>query len=129
AVGYNRRYAPMVVRLRETIAGVGEPLLVQCRVNAGLLAQSHWLHDLAIGGGRIVGEGCHFFDLLSFLTGSLPVRVRATGLPDGGRYREDNVVVALDFADGSVGTITYTAAGDRALGKERVEVFGGGVAA
>lgn len=129
AIGYNRRFAPMVVRLREAVAGIGEPLLVTCRVNAGALPSTHWLHDPAIGGGRLVGEGCHFVDLLSYLTGSLPVRVRAAGVPDGGRYREDNVALTLDFADGSVGTVVYTAAGDRGLGKERIELFGGGVAA
>ena len=129
AVGYNRRSLPMAVRMRELVAGLGEPLMLHCRVNAGLLPSEHWLHDPATGGGRIVGEGCHFVDLLSFLTGSLPVGVRATGLPDGGRYREDNVVIVLDFADGSVGAITYTAAGDRTMGKERIELFGGGVSA
>jgi predicted dehydrogenase len=129
AVGYNRRFSPMAVRMRELAAAAGEPVMIHCRVNAGPLPASHWLHDPAVGGGRIVGEGCHFVDLLSFLAGSLPVRVRAHGLPDGGRYREDNVALALDFADGSVGTITYVAAGDRALGKERVELFGGGAAA
>ena len=129
AVGYNRRFSPMAVRLREFVAGSGEPLLLSCRVNAGLIPSSHWVHDPAVGGGRVVGEGCHFVDLLSYLAGSLPVRVRATGLPDGGRYREDNVVIALDFENGSVGSITYAAAGDSGMGKERVEVFGGGASA
>ena len=129
AVGYNRRFSPMAVRLKEFVAGAGEPLLLQCRVNAGLLPADHWLHDPAVGGGRLIGEGCHFVDLLSYLAGSLPVRVRATGLPDGGRYREDNVVTLLDFENGSVGSITYSAAGDSAMGKERVEVFGGGASA
>ena len=129
AVGYNRRFAPMAAKLREVAAGLGEPILAHVRVNAGPLPASHWLHDPAIGGGRIVGEACHFVDLLSFLTGALPVRVSASGLPDGGRYRQDNVSLTLDFADGSVGTIAYVAAGDRAMGKERVELFGGGVSA
>ena len=129
AVGYNRRFSPMAERMREFLATAGEPPLLHCRVNAGLIPADHWVHDPAVGGGRIIGEGCHFVDLLSFLADSLPVRVRATGLPDGGRYREDNVVITLDFENGSVGTITYTDAGDRAMGKERVEAFGGGVSA
>jgi len=129
AVGYNRRFSPMAVKMREHLGGLGAPLLLHCRVNAGLIDPGHWVHDRAVGGGRIVGEGCHFVDLLSYLTDSLPVRVRASGLPEGGGYREDNVVIVLDFADGSVGTITYVAAGDRGLGKERVEAFGGGAAA
>ena len=129
AVGYNRRFSPMAQRMKEFLAAAGEPPLLNCRVNAGLIPEDHWVHDPAVGGGRIIGEGCHFVDLLSFLADSLPVRVRATGLPDGGRYREDNVVITLDFENGSVGTITYTAAGDRAMGKERVEAFGGGASA
>ena len=129
AVGYNRRFSPMAERMKEFLAAAGEPPLLSCRVNAGLIPADHWVHDPAVGGGRIIGEGCHFVDLLSFLADSLPVRVRATGLPDGERYREDNVVITLDFENGSVGTITYTAAGDRAMGKERVEAFGGGASA
>ena len=129
AVGYNRRFSPMAEHMREFLAAAGEPPLLNCRVNAGRIPADDWVHDPAVGGGRIIGEGCHFVDLLSFLADSLPVRVRATGLPDGGRYREDNVVITLDFENGSVGTITYTAAGDRAMGKERVEAFGGGVSA
>ncbi|MBW3536018.1 MAG: zinc-binding dehydrogenase, partial [Gemmatimonadetes bacterium] len=129
AVGYNRRFAPMAVAMREALAGAGEPLMVHARVNAGFIPPDHWTQDPAVGGGRIIGEGCHFVDLLAFLTGSLPVRVSARGVADGGRYREDNVVLTLDFADGSVGSVTYVASGDRGLGKERVEAFGGGVAA
>ena len=129
AVGYNRRFAPMVVRMRAFLGDVAEPLMVHCRVNAGVIPANHWVHDPAIGGGRIVGEGCHFVDLLSFLTGALPVRVRASGLPDDGPYREDNVVLMVEMENGSVGTIGYAAAGDRGLGKERVEAFGGGAAA
>jgi predicted dehydrogenase/threonine dehydrogenase-like Zn-dependent dehydrogenase len=129
AVGYNRRFAPMAVRMREFLGDVADPLMVHCRVNAGVIPANHWIHDPAVGGGRIVGEACHFVDLLSFLTGALPVRVRATGLPDDGPYREDNVVLMVEMENGSVGTIGYAAAGDRGLGKERVEVFGGGAAA
>jgi polar amino acid transport system substrate-binding protein len=73
-----------------------------------------------------VGEACHFVDLLSFLAGSLPARVRSSGLPDRGSYREDNLVLLLDFENGAVGSISFVAAGDPALGKERVEAFGGG---
>ncbi len=129
AVGYNRRFAPMAVALREALAGAGEPLVVDVRVNAGFIPADHWTQDPKVGGGRIVGEACHFVDLLAYLTGALPVRVTARGTPDGGRYREDNVVLTLDFEDGSVGSLTYVASGDKGLGKERVEAFGGGVAA
>jgi predicted dehydrogenase/threonine dehydrogenase-like Zn-dependent dehydrogenase len=126
AVGYNRRFAPMMLQVREHMAAAGEPLAVQMRVNAGVVPLDHWIHDPAVGGGRIVGEVCHFVDLAGFVTGAVPVSVHARGLPDRGRYREDNVVISLGMSDGSVATITYVAAGDRALGKERFEVFGGG---
>jgi predicted dehydrogenase/threonine dehydrogenase-like Zn-dependent dehydrogenase len=126
AVGYNRRFAPMVRQMREHLAGAGEPLTLQIRVNAGRLPLDHWVHDPAVGGGRIVGELCHFVDLAAYLTGAVPVRVHARATPDGGRYREDNVVLTLGMSDGTVVSIAYVASGDRALGKERFELFGGG---
>lgn len=128
-VGYNRRFAPMVGRLADHFAGAGEPLLLDCRVNAGYLPPEHWVHDPEQGGGRIVGEVCHFVDLLSHLAGGPPVRVAARALPDGGRYRDDNLVATLEFAGGSLATLTYAANGDSALPKERLEVLGGGRAA
>ena len=99
------------------------------RVNAGFLPPSHWLHDPQIGGGRIIGEGCHFVDLLLFLAGSEVSEIYAQGLPDSGRYQQDNVVVQLRFANGSVGTLHYLANGDKRVGKEQLEVFGGQAAA
>jgi predicted dehydrogenase len=129
ALGYNRRFAPMMVQALEHMAGAGEPLTAQIRVNGAAIPLTHWIHDPAVGGGRIVGEVCHFVDLAAFLTGSVPVKVHARGVPDGGRYREDNVVLTLTMSDGSVVGIAYVASGDRALGKERFELFGGGRAA
>ncbi len=128
-VGYNRRFAPMVRRLRDFLDGVREPLVMRYRVNAGALPPDHWVQDPALGGGRIIGELCHFIDLLQFLAGSPPTRLWAQTLPNGDRYRDDNVVVTLEFANESLGEITYVANGDGALGKERLEVFGGGDAA
>ncbi len=125
-VGFNRRFAPMARRLQGFIGPAGEPLLMLYRVNAGPVPLSHWVHDPAQGGGRIIGEGCHFIDLMTFLCGSLPVEVTAYALPDDGRYRQDNVSVSLRFANGSVGTVVYQANGDRSAGKERLEVSGGG---
>src|SRR5215472_8502583 len=98
------------------------------RVNAGSIPRDHWLNDPDQGGGRILGEVCHFVDFLSFLAGAQPVEVHAQGVVNGGRYSGDNVVAWLEFANGSRGTITYLANGDRAFSKERVEAFGGGVA-
>ncbi len=128
-VGFNRRYAPMAVQLRKFVAQVQEPLLMHYRVNAGPLPASHWLLDPAQGGGRIVGEACHFIDFLAFLADAVPVQVEARGLVLGSRSPEENVVLTIAFADGSLGTVTYAAGGDRAFPKERVEVFGGGRAA
>ncbi len=125
-VGFNRRFAPLAVRMKAFLDRRQEPLAAHYRVNAGYIPLSHWTHDLAQGGGRIVGEGCHFIDFLTFLVGAPPVQVAALGLPDGGRYREDNLVMTFTFPDGSLGTVSYLANGDKAFPKERVEVFSGG---
>jgi predicted dehydrogenase/threonine dehydrogenase-like Zn-dependent dehydrogenase len=128
-VGYNRRFAPLSIRLREFVAGMGEPMLIHYRVNAGFIPPEHWVQDREVGGGRVIGEVCHFIDYLIFLTGALPVKARAGHLPDGGRYRGDNLQILVEMADGSVGSIMYAANGDRSFPKERVEVFGGGMSA
>ncbi len=122
-VGFNRRFAPLARQMHAFFQQRAEPLAIHYRVNAGYLPLTHWLHDPEQGGGRIIGEGCHFVDFLTFLVGAPPVSVSAQGLPDGGRYRLDNVQLTFTFADGSLGTVTYLANGDKALAKERVEVF------
>jgi predicted dehydrogenase/threonine dehydrogenase-like Zn-dependent dehydrogenase len=122
-VGFNRRFAPMAQRLRSFLGERQEPFMALYRVNAGYLPTNHWLHDLQIGGGRIVGEGCHFVDLLTFLAGETPISVAAFAQPDAGHYREDNVIMNFTFPDGSTGTIAYLANGDKAFSKERLEVF------
>jgi predicted dehydrogenase len=96
------------------------------RVNAGYIPLKHWVHDPDVGGGRIIGEGCHFVDFLTFLVGAVPVSVTAHALPDSGKYREDNVSMTFTFPDGSIGVVDYLANGDKSLPKERVEVFCGG---
>jgi predicted dehydrogenase/threonine dehydrogenase-like Zn-dependent dehydrogenase len=128
-VGFNRRFAPMVQRMKAFLAEIEEPLALHYRVNAGYLPPDHWVNDAEQGGGRICGEVCHFVDLLAFLAGAAPVEVHTRGLANQGRYSDDNVVVSLGFANGSQGTITYLANGDRAFSKERLEVFGGGAVA
>jgi predicted dehydrogenase len=125
-VGFNRRFAPLVTAMRAFLSQAGGPLLLTCRVNAGPLPPGHWLQDPKQGGGRIIGEVCHFVDLFTYLTTSLPVRVHASGLPGDSHSAEEDVSITLTFADGSVGTIVYAANGDRLLPKERVEAFGGG---
>ena len=125
-VGFNRRFAPATIAAREWFAPVAEPKAITCRVNAGFIASNHWIHDPEVGGGRIIGEGCHFLDLLGFLAGSAPVEVETCALPDSGRYRHDNVVVRVRYADGSIGTLIYLANGSAGVAKESIEIFGGG---
>lgn len=128
-VGFNRRFAPLARELARFLAERSEPLYIHYRVNAGYIPAGHWVHDPAQGGGRIVGEGCHFVDFASFLAGAAPVSVSARALPDGGRYCQDNLSMTLTFPDGSLGVVDYLANGDKSFPKERVEVFcGGGVA-
>lgn len=125
-VGFNRRFAPLSVEMKDFLDRRSEPLYVHYRVNAGFLPRNHWTQDPEQGGGRIIGEGCHFIDFLCYLTGALPVSVSAHGLPDAGRYREDNVVMSFVFPDGSLGLVSYLANGDKTFPKERVEAFSGG---
>lgn len=115
-VGFNRRFAPFAAKVKE----ITPPLMMRYRVSVAPLPREHWINDPATGGGRIVGEVCHFVDFLVFVTGARPVSVFAQGF--GG----DNVQVALRFVDGSVGAIDYFSVGDASLGKEYFEAFGGG---
>ncbi len=128
-VGFNRRFAPLILRMKVFLQQIQEPLALHYRINAGFIPADHWVNDPAQGGGRILGEVCHFVDLLSFLVGASPTRVETRGLPNPGKYADDNVIVSLQFADGSQATIAYVANGDRSYSKERVEVFGGGAVA
>jgi predicted dehydrogenase/threonine dehydrogenase-like Zn-dependent dehydrogenase len=122
-VGFNRRFSPHAARLKELLDPIASPRTLAYRVNAGSLPPEHWLLDPVEGGGRLLGEGVHFFDLLRFLAGADPVRV----LPVSAAGRErDEAIVALEFANGSMGTVIYTGGGASSLGKERIEVLAGG---
>jgi predicted dehydrogenase/threonine dehydrogenase-like Zn-dependent dehydrogenase len=121
-VGFNRRFSPLGAMLADFLRDRPEPLHAHYRVNAGYLPLNHWTQDPA-SGGRIVGEACHFIDLITFLVGSPPSSVSATALPDNGRYREDNASMTFTFRDGSVGVVDYLANGDKSVPKERLEVF------
>jgi predicted dehydrogenase/threonine dehydrogenase-like Zn-dependent dehydrogenase len=128
-VGFNRRFAPFVVELRDALRKIAEPLFLTARVNAGFIPPQHWVHDSQLGGGRLRGEGCHFIDLLIDLARDRVRRVRTVAIPDSGRYRGDNFQITLEFSSGSIGVVSYVANGSRAAGKERLEVFGGGLSA
>jgi len=122
-VGFNRRFAPATAVLREFLSDLNEPALMNYRVNAGYVPREHWTQDPEQGGGRIVGEVCHFIDLLMYLTGAAPIEVYAQALPDHDRYSRDNITISIRFANHSVGTVIYAANGDRAMPKERLEIF------
>ena len=124
--GFNRRFAPMAQQMQAFLGRAW-------RASGGLLPGQRRIYPAESldarpeqGGGRIIGEGCHFIDFLTFLVGKAPTAVSAGGLPDAGRYREDNAVLTFDFPDGSVGVVSYLANGDKAFPKERVEVFKAG---
>lgn len=124
-VGFNRRFAPMAVQLKNFLSEIHEPLSMHYRVNAGFLPADHWINDPEQGGGRILGEVCHFVDFLCFLADTCPVEVQAQSVDNPGHYSMDNIVAQLKFPNGTVGTITYMANGDKSASKERLEVFGG----
>ncbi len=124
--GFNRRFSPLAQQLKSQIASLQESKHIHYRVNAGAIPLNHWTQDPNVGGGRIIGEGCHFVDFITFLVGEAPISVTAHALPDNGKYREDNVSMTFTFTDGSIGIVDYLANGDKSFPKERVEVFCGG---
>jgi predicted dehydrogenase/threonine dehydrogenase-like Zn-dependent dehydrogenase len=128
-VGFNRRFAPMAIKMRAFLKQVQEPLALHYRINAGFVACDHWVNDPEQGGGRVLGEVCHFVDFLTFLAGAPPIEVQTRSVNGLEQYSDDNVIISLRFANGSQGTISYLANGDRSYSKERVEVFGGGAVA
>lgn len=127
-VGFNRRFSPLARKAQEFFSGRQGPLSVLYRVNAGRISPDHWLQDPVQGGGRIVGEVCHFIDLMQFWIGSPPVSVSAESVAVDRHdvINHDSVLITLRFADGSNGSIAYLAEGDKSLAKERVEIFGDG---
>lgn len=128
-VGFNRRFSPLARRAKEFFAHRTDPLSISYRVNAGRIGREHWIQDAREGGGRIIGEVCHFIDLMQFLTDSLTMRVYAESIASRNHQivEEDSVFINLRFADGSAGSIAYLAEGDKAMPKERIEIFGGGM--
>ena len=126
-VGFNRRFAPFVTDAIDMLqTSVHRSMAI--RVNAGRLPDDHWLHDPRVGGGRLLGEGCHFIDLLMHCMGTRLEAVHAFATPLARRSLEcsDEFAVSLRFADGALGTLLYTAEGDARMGKERIEAFAAG---
>jgi predicted dehydrogenase len=125
-VGYNRRFSPLIQKVKKEL-GEG-PMAMTYRVNAGAISKESWIQDSEFGGGRIIGEVCHFVDTLTYLSGSLPVSVYATAMADPSNLG-DTLNVTLTYQNGSIGTISYLANGDKGIPKERIEVFSHGTVA
>lgn len=127
-VGFNRRFSPHAKLLKDYFAKRTQPLVMHYRVNAGTIPKDVWIQDPAVGGGRMVGEGCHFIDFMRFVCGAPVTKVQALCIQtaNAAETPEDSISVNLQFADGSVGTLEYVAFGDTALPKERCEIHGEG---
>jgi polar amino acid transport system substrate-binding protein len=127
-VGFNRRFSPLGQRAREFFSKRDTPLSILYRVNAGRIPKEHWTQNAEEGGGRIVGEVCHFIDLMQYLTGAPPVYVFAEsiGAKSSKIVDADSVFITMRIADGSNGSVAYLSEGDKGLAKERVEIFGAG---
>jgi predicted dehydrogenase/threonine dehydrogenase-like Zn-dependent dehydrogenase len=124
-VGFNRRFAAVSERIKKEFANTGEPLMINIRVNAGFIPKDNWLQQKDVGAGRIIGEMCHFIDLMQYFTESDPVKVYAECISSTNEKitPADNIAIVIKFSDGSVGNLTYLANGDKSMPKELIEVF------
>jgi len=126
-VGYNRRYSNAAKIAREEFENLNEPKVISIRVNAGSMEKDHWINDPIKGGGRIVGEICHFIDLMQYLADSEPESVYSSGITDQNIKfaNQDNIGIIINFKNGSIGNLVYCSTGDKSLPKERIEIHGG----
>ncbi len=124
-VGYNRRFSPHSARMKEFFASRKDPMVISYRVNSGFVPVDHWVHSEEEGGGRIIGEICHFVDLMQYFTRSNPCSVYAQRVSGNDKtcVNNDNVILNIKFVDGSIGSIIYSANGDRSFSRERIEIF------
>lgn len=127
-VGFNRRFSPFSIKAKELLEQVSGPKMIIYKVNAGILPRDHWINDPIEGGGRIIGEACHFFDLLYWFVGEEPVSIYAEKISSNSPsiIDDDNIMSTISFANGSLGTFVYTCIGDISYPKERIEIFGDG---
>ena len=124
-VGFNRRFAPISESIKKEFLNTGEPMVVNIRINAGFIPKDNWLQQKDTGAGRIIGEMCHFIDLMQYFTNSEPVKVYAECINTANDKitAADNIAIVVKFKDGSVGNLTYLANGDKGMPKELIEVF------
>ena len=125
SVGFNRRYSPLTQKAKQIIERNNTPVAINYRVNAGYFPPEIWIQNQEEGGGRIVGEACHFIDLINYLAGSEVTNIQTVCIPlDGnGIHAEDNIIVNISFKNGSIGVLTYISIGGSAMEKERIEIF------
>lgn len=124
-VGYNRRFSPHSVKAADYLVNRQDPIVINYRINAGFVPSDHWVHSEEEGGSRVIGEICHFVDMMQFLTKSNPIRVYGDRISGNNKtaLNSDNLAITLKFEDGSVGNILYSASGDRAYSREQIEIF------
>jgi polar amino acid transport system substrate-binding protein len=124
-VGFNRRFSPLIKEVKQFLSPFQGPLIIHYRVNAGFISKTHWTQDPDEGGGRILGEVCHFIDLIEYLTDSTPIKIYAQSISsiNDNIVQNDNISVTLKLRDGSLCVITYTSLGEVSLGKEYIEIF------
>jgi predicted dehydrogenase len=124
-VGFNRRYSPFVQKIKNKILQSNEPIAINCRVNAGYFGPEVWVQSMEEGGGRIIGEACHFIDLVCYIAGSKIKTFNVSGMPINNKSIKslDNISCVLGFENGSMASITYTSIGGKSMEKERIEIF------
>lgn len=125
-VGFNRRFSPFTQKIKRLLGGSGTPLNMIANVNAGYISPENWVHDMDVGGGRIIGEACHFIDLFGYFTGSYVRKVCMSALGTNPKENSDNAILVLQYADGSQGVINYFSNGNKSYSKERIEIYSEG---
>ena len=125
-VGFNRRFSPLSIISKDLIGIKETPINVVSTMNAGYIPKESWVQDLKVGGGRIIGEACHYIDLISYLTGSKVIAVTMSGLGKNPNYNSDNAIITLKYENGSQGVINYFSNGNKSYPKERIEIFDSG---
>ena len=126
AVGFNRRFSPFVQGIKQKLRGLNLPINAVITINAGEIPSNHWTQDMNIGGGRIIGEACHFIDLITYLSGSLVDSVVMNSMGENPQENTDNATILLKYQNGSTGVINYFANGNKSYSKERIEVYSQG---